>query len=60
MSNNYYVLDSDEEIEKNKKNKNIDVSIVSPTQVAVEQAKSEVREMIDINRGKKKSISNWW
>ena len=38
---------------KNKKNKNIDVSIVSPAQAAVEQAKSEVRDMMDINRGKK-------
>ena len=53
MSKTYYVLDSDEEIEKNKKHKNIDVSIVSPTQAAVEQAKGEVREMMDINRGKK-------
>ena len=50
MSKNYYVLDNDEEIEKNK---NIDVFIVSPTQAAVEQAKSKVREMMDINRGKK-------
>ena len=50
MSKNYYVLDSDEENEKNKKDKNIDVSIVSPTQAAVEQAKSEVREKMNINR----------
>ena len=56
MSKNYYVLDSDEENEKNKKNKNIDVSIVSPTQAAVEQAKSEVRDMMDINRGRKRKI----
>ena len=56
MSKNYYVLDSDEENEKNKKSKNIDVSIVSPTQAAVEQAKSEVRDMMDINRGRKRKI----
>ena len=56
MSKNYYVLDSDEENEKNKKNKNIDVSIVSPTQAAIEQAKSEVRDLMDINRGKKRKI----
>ena len=49
-----YVLDSDEENENNNKYKNIDVSIVSPTQAAVEQAKSEVREKMDINRAKKK------
>ena len=39
-----------------KKNKNIDVSIVSPTQAAVEQAKGEVREKMNINRGKKRKI----
>ena len=38
------------------KNKNIDVSIVSPTQATVEQAKSEVRDMMDINRGRKIKI----
>ena len=38
-----YVLDSEEENEKNKSNKNIDISIVNPTQAAVEEAKSEVR-----------------
>ena len=41
-------------MKKIKKNKNIDVSIVSPTQAAVEQAKSEVRDMMDINRGRKR------
>ena len=53
MSKNYYVLDSDEEIGKNK---NINISIVSPTRAAVEQAKSKVREMMDINRGEKRKI----
>ena len=32
LSKNYYVLNSDEEIERNKNNKNIDVSIVQHTQ----------------------------
>ena len=58
MSKNYSVLDSDVEIEKKiKKIKNIDVSIVSPTQAAVEQAKSEVRKMMDINRGGKRKYT---
>ena len=54
ISKNYHVPDSDD-IEK-KINKNIDVSIVSPTQAAVEQAKSEVKEMMDINRGKRRKV----
>ena len=57
MSKNYYVLDSDDKHEKNNnKNKNIDISVVSPTQAAVEQAKSEIREKGNINRGKKRKI----
>ena len=52
ISKNYYVLDSDEDNAKYKNNDSIDVSIVSPTQAAVEQAKSEVRDKMNINRGK--------
>ena len=60
ISKNYYVLDSDEENEK-KILKTIDVSIVSPTQAADEQAKSKVREKMNIKRGKKKkNILNRW
>ena len=52
LSKNYYVLDSDEEFEKNKNNNSIELSTISPTQAAVEQAKSEIREEMNINRGK--------
>ena len=38
----------------------MDISIVSPTQAAVDQAKSEVREEMDIKRQKKKTLSNRW
>ena len=54
LSKNYYVLDSDEENKKNKNHKKMDISIVSLTQAAVDQIKSEVREEMDINRGKKR------
>ena len=50
-SKNYYVLDTDVEIEKNKNNNDIEIATISPTQAAVEQAKSEVREQMNINRG---------
>ena len=52
LSKNYYILDRDEDNGKYKKNDSIDVSIVTPTQAAVEQAKSEVRDKMNINRGK--------
>ena len=39
LSKNYYVLDSDDDNAKYKNKDSIDVSIVSPTQAAVEQAK---------------------
>ena len=52
LSKNYYVLDSDDDHAKYKNKDSIDVSIVSPTQAAVDQAKSEVRDKMIINRGK--------
>ena len=52
LSKNYYVLDSDYDNAKYKNKDSIDVSIVSPMQAAVEQAKSEVRDKMNINRGK--------
>ena len=52
LSKNYYVLDSDDDNAKYKNKDSIDVSIVSPTQAAVEQAKSEVRDKMNKNRGK--------
>ena len=52
LSKNYYVLDSDEDFEKNKNNNSIELSTVSPTEAAVEQAKSEIREEMNINTGK--------
>ena len=52
LSKNYYILDSDDDHAKYKNKDSIDVSIVSPTQAAVDQAKSEVRDKMNINRGK--------
>ena len=43
---------SDDDHAKYKNKDSIDVSIVSPTQAAVDQAKSEVRDKMNINRGK--------
>ena len=54
---NYYVLESDKDFEKIKtKKNNLDVLIVCLTQAAVDQGKSEVREEMDINIGKKRKI----
>ena len=40
---------------------NIDVTIVSPTEAAVGQAKSELKHENGINRNEKKNIcSKWW
>ena len=52
LSKNYNVLDSDEDFEKSINNNKIELSTVIPTQAAVEQAKSELREEMNINRGK--------
>ena len=38
------------------KDKNLDVTVVTPTQQAVEQAKNEVRHALSINRARKRKI----
>ena len=56
QTKNYYVLDSDDDFGRNKNNNNVEVSTISPTQAAVEQAKSEIREQKNINRPKSNQI----
>ena len=49
-------MDSDDDFGRNKNNNNVEVSTISPTQTAVEQAKSEIREQKNINRPKSNQI----
>ena len=48
---NFYILDT---IEPDRVKKEVDVSMVSPTQAAVEQAKSKMNLQNDINRAEKR------
>ena len=52
----FYVLDNRANISNDSKDKNLDVTVVTPTQQAVEQAKNEVRQELSINRTKKRKI----
>ena len=52
----FYVLDNSPNISNETKDKNLDVTVVTPTQQAVEQAKNEVRQELSINRAKKRKI----
>ena len=53
----FYNLDNDLKLEnktgEGEKTSNVDISVVTPTQAAVEQARSEVKQEKAINRGKK-------
>ena len=50
---NFHILDSNKS-DPIKKSESMDVSVVSPTQAAVEQARSELKDEKGINRGKKR------
>ena len=50
----FYVLDNSPNISNETKDKNLDVTVVTPTQQAVEQAKNEFRQELSINRAKKR------
>ena len=52
----FYVLDKRYDISNDNRNKNLDVTVVTPTQQAVEQAKNEVIHETSINRAKKRKI----
>ena len=52
----FYVLENRKDTSNDIKDKNLDVTIVTPTQHAVEQAKNEVRHELSINRAKKRKI----
>ena len=56
----FYVLDNRSDISNDVKDKYLDVTVVSSTQQAVEQAKNEVRNKISINRAKKRKIDQNW
>ena len=49
----FYILDSTPKREENA-SKSLEVSIVTPTQAAVEQAKSEIKDQKPINRALEK------
>ena len=51
----FYVLDNRLNISNDSKDKNLDVTVVTPTQQAVEQAKNKVRHELSINRAKNKN-----
>ena len=53
---NFHILDSNKS-DLIKKSDSMDVSVVSPTQAAVEQARSELKDEKSINRGKKRKCN---
>ena len=53
---NFHILDNNIS-DSIKKSDSMDVSVVSPSQAAVEQARSELREEKGINRGKKRKYN---
>ena len=52
----FHILDSNKS-DPIKKSESMDVSVVSPTQTAVEQARSELKDEKGINRGKKRKYN---
>ena len=59
----FYILDNDLKLEnktgEGEKASDIDISMVSPTQAAVEQARSEVKQEKAINKGKKRKYNQF-
>ena len=59
----FYILDNDLKLEnktgEGEKASDIDISVVSPTQAAVEQARSEVKQEKAINKGKKRKYNQF-
>ena len=55
MKRNFMYLITDM-ISNDIKEKNLDTTVVTPTQQAVEQAKNEVRHELSINRAKKEKL----
>ena len=51
-----YVLDNGYNVSNDIKDKRLDVTVVTPTQQAVEQAKNEVKHELTINSAKKRKI----
>ena len=49
----FYVLDNGYNVSNDIKDKRLDVTVVTPTQQAVEQAKNEVKHELTINSAKK-------
>ena len=52
----FYVLDKRYDTSNDSGDKNLDVTVVTPTQQAVEQAKNEVKHETNINRAKKRKF----
>ena len=59
----FYILDNDLKLEnktgEGEKASNIDISVVTPTQAGVEQARSEIKQEKAINRGKKRKYNQF-
>ena len=59
----FYIFDNDLKLEnktgEGEKASDIDISVVSPTQAAVEQARSEVKQEKAINKGKKRKYNQF-
>ena len=59
----FYNLDNDLKLEnktgEGEKTSNVDISVVTPSQAAVEQARSEVKQEKAINRGKKRKYNQF-
>ena len=59
----FYILDNDLKLEnktgEGEKASDIDISVVNPTQAAVEQARSEVKQEKAINKGKKRKYNQF-
>ena len=52
----FYVLDNGYNVSNDNNDKRLDVTVVTPTQQAVEQAKNEVKHELTINSAKKRKI----
>ena len=52
----FYVLDNRYDVSNDIKDKNLDVTVVTPTQQTVEQAKNKVKHELSINSAKTRKI----